>query len=180
MSRRLLLMIICAALLYLPIDPHIIAAEDPIAAATTNAAQPAAIELRIYALRKQYEAGAPVDILLSITSLEHQLRLVFDERPELDFKVIVTRVEGGDVPPTQYYSDYLAGLRSAAIRNYRERALGRNHDLSYVLRVNRLFDMSMRGRYEIKLQRNLARHPDPPLIVTSNEVTVDVVTPPLR
>lgn len=121
------------------------------------------------------EAGAPVDVTLHVVN-ETGRDLDFTEStPDFDSLVRVLDHNAKDVPRTSYYSfAQAAGTRQS-------RAPLRLHpgeQATYVLRVNRLCDMTVGGKYTIMTAFLLLRQGEVrPQQIAANPVTVEILIP---
>jgi hypothetical protein len=124
---------------------------------------------------RAFEAAAPVDLTLHVVN-ETGRDLDFTENtPDHDFLVRVLGRDAKDVPRTAYYA---VAQASGLIQSRAPIHLRPGEQVTYVLRVNRLWDMTVSGEYTIMTAFLLLRPGEVrPEQVAANPVTVKILTP---
>lgn len=139
---------------------------------------PGGLHITLETASQEVEAGMLVDVRVSIVNMTDGDLVWEESRPEQDFLFSVSDEHGKPVPLTRY------GKRVEAARGvgrvghgFKPVRLAPGEKRTYTVRINRLFDMTLIGKYEVSA-KYVSPLPRPQgFELVSEKATIAIISP---
>lgn len=171
--RYFVTIICCLILLWTGLTAWLVAADEPTTKHADHETSP--LTLHINSAKLRYEAGEALDVVLILHNRSNQRVVMFDEEASLDFRINVHWRTGEEVGTTRRCGQ----ISKRSVLDKREAAIVPNEQRQYVIRVNRLFDLSTTGEYVITAHRDFGFLAKKGFSVTSNKLPFYIEEPDL-